>query len=44
MNQYWDWLDTVFIPTIRVNRWYNDAPPTNLSGKQKEISCLSLFY
>ncbi|CAF3366379.1 unnamed protein product [Rotaria sp. Silwood1] len=31
-NQYWDWLRTSFVPHIRASKWYNDAPPTNLTG------------
>lgn len=42
MDQYWDWLNKVFVPTIRANEWYNGAPPANLSGKQTNDSLCSI--
>ncbi|CAF4044663.1 unnamed protein product, partial [Rotaria sp. Silwood2] len=32
LDQYWDWLSTSFVPHIRASKWYNGAPPTNLTG------------
>jgi hypothetical protein len=33
MDQYWDWLSTSFVPSIRATQWYNGDMPTNLTGK-----------
>ena len=32
MDDYWRWLQTSFVPSIRAQEWYNGAPPRNLSG------------
>ncbi|CAF3507643.1 unnamed protein product [Rotaria sordida] len=32
VDQYWNWLSTSFVPHIRASKWYNDAPPINLTG------------
>ena len=32
VDDYWQWLQSSFVPSIRAQEWYNGAPPRNLSG------------
>jgi hypothetical protein len=32
IDQYWTWLDTIFLNKIRAQTWYNGQAPRNLSG------------
>ncbi|CAF1470524.1 unnamed protein product [Adineta ricciae] len=32
INGYWYWLENSFVEKIRAQKWYNTAPPRNLSG------------
>ena len=31
-NDWWNWMDRSVIPNVRVQNWYNNAPPYGLRG------------
>ena len=32
VNQWWMWVNHTLIPNVRVQNWYNGAPPYGLRG------------